>query len=123
VAAVTCIGIIISQGLSCHALVTRPGADPTLPFPVGEVFLPYLEKTIKALDELEEYPHHNVRRIVVNCYDGQPNFLLISLRSLCRCGSPLRRDLANAGARVSQPEAAETGGDGRAAQELAAGRR
>jgi hypothetical protein len=95
VAAVTCIGIIISQGAACLLLPSLSSSAPSQcvairslrPVPgvpalphlcvllasgaVGEPFLPYLEKTLKALDELEEYPHHNVRRIVVNCYDGQ----------------------------------------------------
>lgn len=48
VAAVTCMATIVES--------------------VGKPWLPYLEKSLTALDELQEYPHHYVRHAVVTAY-------------------------------------------------------
>jgi len=36
---------------------------------VGEPFTPYLDKTVELLDELSEYPHYIIRKVVMNTFE------------------------------------------------------
>mgnify|MGYP001135577329 CR=1 FL=1 len=65
------LSLALAPSLLLVSFTRKSPPSPDSRATVGAPFLPFLEKTLIALDELAEYPHHYVRNCCVNTLNGE----------------------------------------------------